>query len=1007
MSNAGSSHQPLELTPLIQRSGGAPAPVDGGCDPDERTVISQRPPSPAASPARQTAPAELGKLLAGERLNHFELREFVGGGGMGAVFRAVDTMLNREVALKVLSRDQGADEETRRRFQNEAQSAARLDHENIARVYYVGEDRGLNYIVFEFIEGVNLRELVVERKGPLPLAEAISYTLQVAEALAHASSRDVVHRDIKPSNVIITAEGRAKLVDMGLARLHQVNPDAEELTASGVTLGTFDYISPEQARDPRSADVRSDIYSLGCTLYYMLTARPPFPEGTVLQKLLQHNSDEPPDPREFSPALPEEVSALVRKMLAKDPRRRFQNASELIAEMLLLAEQLGCPTPAARGLVLLANGPAAVSTWERHVPWVIPVVALLCIVLVMDRAWPSLEGEPARPSFARGGPAPSTQPPPGQRSRSDQRRPAAGGAGANRATPADFNARGAEPGRSAQPSGVPGSGAGVSQSNSGADDGSDSASRIIPEPGSHLVDPSGSNHDSIESHRAASGGAARVASDPVSGAIGRASAAGALGASSQSPSVAPAGDAVSRASSDTPADPPNVRSGGSTARPGTTSTDLSQRPAAAQAPDQAASASQAAATAAPGPADDVQPGVLYVSETVRGPQHFATLREACAKARKNEVIELQYSGRRLSDPIALANQKLTIRAVEPFRPVIVFRPSEPDPITSPRSMITVAGGSLKLVNVSVELEVPRDLPADNWSLFETQLADSISLEKCVLTVRNASDQRGAYHQGVAFFRVKSAPGVDSMMASKGMMPLEAVEVRLDDCIARGEATFLRAGDLQPFRLSWDNGLLAISERLLSTEGAVSSAAGGGGQGRLELKHLTAVLGKGLCRLSNTADAPAQLDIEIACGDSILVAAADASLVEQLGVSSLAGFQQRFRWNGEWNLYQGFSTFWRIQTDTSRPPLEWLFGPWRDFWKETREVQPSLSQVVWARYPKADRPMHTHTAADYALDQQAIGNPARSRSSDGLDAGLVSAELPSVPDDRLPATEPAD
>ncbi|MEX2559067.1 MAG: protein kinase, partial [Pirellulales bacterium] len=167
MSNAGSSHQPLELTPLIQRSGGAPAPVDAGCDPDERTVISQRPPLPAASPARQTAPVELGKLLAGERLNHFELREFVGGGGMGAVFRAVDTMLNREVALKVLSRDQGADEETRRRFQNEAQSAARLDHENIARVYYVGEDRGLNYIVFEFIEGVNLRELVVERKGPL------------------------------------------------------------------------------------------------------------------------------------------------------------------------------------------------------------------------------------------------------------------------------------------------------------------------------------------------------------------------------------------------------------------------------------------------------------------------------------------------------------------------------------------------------------------------------------------------------------------------------------------------------------------------------------------------------------------------------------------------------------------------------------------------------------------------------------------------------------------------
>ncbi|HVX60986.1 MAG TPA: serine/threonine-protein kinase, partial [Pirellulales bacterium] len=224
--------------------------IDQRVEPDDQTVISQRPPLPANAVERATGALEVGKLLAGERLNHFELIEYVGGGGMGAVFRALDTMLNREVALKVLSRDQGSDDETRRRFQNEAQAAARLDHENIARVYYVGEDKGLNYIVFEFIEGVNLRESV-EKRGPLPLAEAISYTLQIAEALAHACSRNVVHRDIKPSNVIITEDGRAKLVDMGLARSHHVQADGEDLTASGVTLGTFDYISPEQARAPR------------------------------------------------------------------------------------------------------------------------------------------------------------------------------------------------------------------------------------------------------------------------------------------------------------------------------------------------------------------------------------------------------------------------------------------------------------------------------------------------------------------------------------------------------------------------------------------------------------------------------------------------------------------------------------------------------------------------------------------------------------------------------------
>lgn len=393
--NSTSSSQRIPLASAASDSSGrspATLPLDLACDPDQATVISQRPPATPGGVPRQLALIDLAKQLAGERLNHFQLLDYVGGGGMGAVFKALDTMLNREVALKVLSRDQSADEDTRRRFQNEAQSAARLDHENIARVYYVGEDRGLNYIVFEFIEGVNLRDHV-EQKRTLPLNEAFSYTLQIACALAHAASRDVVHRDIKPSNIIITSGGRAKLVDMGLARLHQVHPDGQDLTASGVTLGTFDYISPEQARDPRSADVRSDIYSLGCTLYFMLTGRPPFPEGTVLQKLLQHNSDAPPDPREFDPALPAGVSSLVGKMLAKDPLRRYQAPNELIADLLLLAEQVGCPLPGVEqtgwGLPGETNSPW--SSLVRQVPWLLPVCLLMVAVVVSGRSLPWLD----------------------------------------------------------------------------------------------------------------------------------------------------------------------------------------------------------------------------------------------------------------------------------------------------------------------------------------------------------------------------------------------------------------------------------------------------------------------------------------------------------------------------------------------------------------------------------------------------------------------------------------
>lgn len=367
----------------------------------QATVITKSP-ALAQYPLAGLLPRDMGQLLEGQRLGHFELIEYVGGGGMGAVFRAMDTMLNRVVAVKVLSQEQSSDEETLRRFQNEAQSAARLDHENISRVYYVGEDGGWHYIVFEFIEGVNLRDLV-ERQGALSLDAAVSYTLQIADALTHASRRDVVHRDIKPSNVLITPDQRAKLVDMGLARLHQVEPGGNDLTASGVTLGTFDYISPEQARDPRNADVRSDIYSLGCTFYFMLTSRPPFPYGTVLQKLLQHQGDEPPDPREFRDDLPDDLVRIVWRMLAKSPERRYQTPDELVADLLSFAANYGLRTTSPAGLTWLPSGGARLPLWERNLPWLAPLVVLIIVVLAMNFAWSGGSDHAAPPPLRHNG----------------------------------------------------------------------------------------------------------------------------------------------------------------------------------------------------------------------------------------------------------------------------------------------------------------------------------------------------------------------------------------------------------------------------------------------------------------------------------------------------------------------------------------------------------------------------------------------------------------------------
>jgi len=301
-------------------------------------------------------------------LGTFTLEEAIGAGGMGAVFRAHDSTLDREVALKMLPPDQVDDPEVVQRFYQEGRSAARLDHENIARVYSLGRDGPFHYIVFEYVAGETVRRRVDEG-GPMPAAEAVDVTLQIAQALVHASIRGVVHRDVKPSNIIITPEGRAKLVDMGLARRFERRSERGGLTQTGMTLGTFDYISPEQARDPRDVDVRSDLYSLGCTLFHMLTGQPPFPGGTVLQKLLQHQEEPPPDVRELNPSVPPALARVLEKLLAKDRDRRCQSPEQLVRDLLGVAGRAGLALPHFEVPASQVERPA----WERPLVLLTPL----------------------------------------------------------------------------------------------------------------------------------------------------------------------------------------------------------------------------------------------------------------------------------------------------------------------------------------------------------------------------------------------------------------------------------------------------------------------------------------------------------------------------------------------------------------------------------------------------------------------------------------------------------
>lgn len=332
--------------------------------------------------------------VPGCRIGPYLLQDSIATGGMGAVYRAIDQRLEREVALKILPPEHASCVDTLQRFYQEARATARLDHENIARVYAIGHDSGYHYIAFEYIAGMTIRNLV-DTRGPLTIVESINYTLQIGIALVHASERGVVHRDIKPSNIIVTPQGRVKLVDMGLARDFERRRD-EGLTQSGMTLGTFDYISPEQARDPRDTDVRSDLYSLGCTLFHMLTGRPPFPDGTVLQKLLQHQEEAPRDVRTFNPQIPGELAAILAKLMEKTRERRYQTPEQLVRDLLTVAGSLGMRSVSPEGLIWLKPDERP---WEKHLVWALPAFAFGLIVLLLAY-WSRDVAQPLTPGLA-------------------------------------------------------------------------------------------------------------------------------------------------------------------------------------------------------------------------------------------------------------------------------------------------------------------------------------------------------------------------------------------------------------------------------------------------------------------------------------------------------------------------------------------------------------------------------------------------------------------------------
>ena len=281
-------------------------------------------------------------------IGDYVIIERIGVGGMGQVFKAQHRKLKRIVAIKVLPPQSIKSLESVRRFYREVESAAKLNHPNIVAAFDAGEQNGIHYLVMEFVEGRDLSQ-ILKRKGPLPVVKTVDYIRQAATGLAYAHREGIVHRDIKPANLLLNKEGRVKILDMGLASNDQSitlqDGAAQGLTSTGQIMGTVDYMSPEQAEDTHQADARSDIYSLGCTLFRLVTNELPYSGETVMKKIFAHRSAPLPALRDVRKDVPPALDAVFQRMIAKLPADRYQTMDEVVTALDACLRSEQAPPP--------------------------------------------------------------------------------------------------------------------------------------------------------------------------------------------------------------------------------------------------------------------------------------------------------------------------------------------------------------------------------------------------------------------------------------------------------------------------------------------------------------------------------------------------------------------------------------------------------------------------------------------------------------------------------------
>jgi serine/threonine protein kinase len=321
-------------------------------------------------------PYQANQLLLGKgenlALGPYRLLERLGTGATGDVFKARHLRMDRLVALKIIRKDLLDSPKALERFAREARAAAQLTHPNIVIAHDADQVGDVHFLAMEYVEGTDLAKLV-HRAGPMPVGLACDFARQAAMGLQHAFERGVTHRDVKPGNLMVTREGPGsprlvKILDFGLARFESDSDQRGRLTQLGHIVGTVDYIAPEQAENARVADVRADVYGLGCTLFFLLTGRPPFTGDNVVEKVTARMGDEPPSVRAVRPGVPAALDRVVAKMMARDPARRYQIPADVVDAL----------TPFARP-------DAGIPAWTKWVWLAVVIVSLVGIALLFLR----------------------------------------------------------------------------------------------------------------------------------------------------------------------------------------------------------------------------------------------------------------------------------------------------------------------------------------------------------------------------------------------------------------------------------------------------------------------------------------------------------------------------------------------------------------------------------------------------------------------------------------------